>query len=103
MRTATANRASAADSGFRFKENCVEVRKILELQSGNFLADKMFDRLERGNFLAVHERERVADILGSAGPADTMDIIFRMLRHIVIDDVTDPGDIKPARGDVGRD
>ena len=32
-----------------------------------------------------------------------MDIIFRMLRHIVIDDVTDTRDIEPARGDIGRD
>ena len=32
-----------------------------------------------------------------------MDIIFRMLGHIVIDHVTDTGDIETARGDVGRD
>ena len=63
----------------------------------------MFDGLERGNFLAVHERERVAHVLGAAGAADAMDIIFRMLRHIVIDDVTDAGDVEPARGNIGRD
>ena len=63
----------------------------------------MFDRLERGNFFAVHKSEGVADILGAAGPADAMDVIFRMFRHVVIDDVTDTGDVEAARRNIGRD
>ena len=31
-----------------------------------------------------------------------MDIIFRMLRDVVIDDVAHAGDIDAARGDIGR-
>ena len=58
---------------------------------------------KRLDFLAVHQREGVAHILGAAGAADAMDIIFRMFRHIVVDDVTDAGDIESARGDIGRD
>ena len=67
------------------------------------MADETLDRLQRGDFLAVHEREGVADILRTTGAADAMHVIFGMLRHIVINDVTDTGDIETARGDVGCD
>ena len=63
----------------------------------------MFDGLQRGDFLAVHKCERVADILGATGASDAMHVIFRMLRHVVIDDVTYTGDVKAARRDVGGD
>ena len=58
---------------------------------------------KRRQFFAVHQGESVADVLGAAGAADPVHVIFRMLRHVVIDDVTDAGDVDPARGDVGRD
>ena len=32
-----------------------------------------------------------------------MDVIFRMLGHIIIDDMTDASDVEAARRDVGRD
>src|SRR5437762_9182776 len=91
----------AADRRFRFKEGGVEVGKILQLQSWNFLTDEMFDCLQCRHFLAVHQGEGVADILGAPSPANAMDIIFRMFRDIIIDDVTDAGDIEPARGYIG--
>ena len=40
---------------------------------------------------------------GAAGAADAMNVIFRMLRHVVVDHVTHVGDVDAARGDVGRD
>ncbi len=40
----------------------------------------MFDCLKRGDFFAVHQRERIADILGTTGAADAMDVIFRDAR-----------------------
>ena len=40
---------------------------------------------------------------GAAGAPDAVHVIFRMLRHIVIDNVTDAGDVESARGDIGRD
>ena len=63
----------------------------------------MFDRLQRLNFLAVHQSEGVTDILRASGTTNAMDVIFRMFGHIVIDNVTDAGDIKSARSDIGRD
>src|SRR2546421_4690314 len=92
-----------AASHFGFEEHCVKIWKIFQLQSRDFLADETLDRLQRGDFLAVHEREGVADILRTTGAADAMHVIFGMLRHIVINDVTDTGDIETARGDIGRD
>ena len=76
------------------EEHGVKIRKIFQLQPRNFLSDKSFDRLQRGQFLAVHQGERVADILRAASAADAMHVIFRMLRHIVIDDVTHAGDVE---------
>ena len=32
-----------------------------------------------------------------------MHVVFRMLRHIVVDDVADVGDVEPATGDVRGD
>src|SRR5260370_41478750 len=61
----------------------------------------MFDRLQRGDFLPVHKREGVADILGATGASDAMHVIFRTLRHVVIDDATYSGDVKAALRDVG--
>ena len=101
--------ASAADGAFaaarrlRFEQDGVEIGKILELQPRNLLSDGMFDRLQRGNFFAVHQGESVAYILRPPGSADAMDIIFRMFRDIVIDDVTDAGDVESARRDIGCD
>src|SRR5437763_16679350 len=63
----------------------------------------MLNRLQRGQFLSVHQGESVADVLGATGSSDAMDVILRMLWDIIIDDMTDAGDIEPARGDIGRD
>ena len=62
----------------------------------------MFDGLDGGKFFAAHKRESVADVLGAAGASDAVDVIFRMLRDVVIDHVAHAGDIESARGYVGR-
>ena len=63
----------------------------------------MLNRLQRPNFFAVHQGESVAHVLRAAGPADAMDIIFRMFRDIIIDDVTDAGNVESARRDISCD
>ena len=37
------------------------------------------------------------------GAADAVDVILRMLRHVVVDDVADVRDVQAARGDVRGD
>ena len=103
MRTSAANPTFTPAARLWLEKHRVEVGKIFELQARNFLPNKSFDRLQSRNFFAVHQREGVADILRTAGAADPMHVIFRVLRDIVIDDVTDTRDVEAARGDVGRD
>ena len=62
----------------------------------------MFDCLQGRQFPTARERERVANVLRAAGASDPVHVIFRMLGHIVIDDVTDSCDVEAARRDVGR-
>ena len=56
-----------------------------------------------GAFLGGHQGEGVAFGLGAAGAADAVHVVVGMLRHVVVDDVRDGGNIDAARGDVGRD
>jgi hypothetical protein len=55
------------------------------------------------NFVGRHEGEGVARSRRSAGPADAVNVVFRLLGNVVVDDVTDAGDIESALGDVRRD
>ena len=103
MRTAAAYCSSAAGRRLGFEQDGVKIRKTLQLQSRNFSSDESFDRLERHNFFTVHERERVADVLSAAGSSDPMHVIFGMLRDVIINDVTDAGNVESARSDVRRD
>ena len=36
-------------------------------------------------------------------PADAVHVVLGLLRHVVVDDVRDPGDVEPALRDVGGD
>ena len=60
----------------------------------------MFDRLQCRQFFAVRQSKSVAHILGAASASDAMHVVFGMLGHIVIDDVTHAGDVEPARCDI---
>jgi len=53
-----------------------------------------------GCVLGNHEGERVASGFRATRPPDAVDVILRMLRHVVIDHVAHVGDVQPARGDV---
>jgi hypothetical protein len=81
----------------------VEVIETLHLLPVDFLADEVLDLLHLLHVLTRHDRKGVALVLCAAGAADAVNIILRVLRHIVIDHVADAGDIDAARGDVGRD
>ena len=51
----------------------------------------------------VAERDRRAGGAGAGGAADSVDIAFRLVGHVVIDDVGDAVDVDAAGGDVGGD
>ena len=103
MSSAAADRAFTAGGRFGLEERGVEIREAFQFQARDLLAHEALDRVERRQLFAVHQGESVADILGAAGPADPVHVVFWMLGHIVIDDVTDAGDVDSARRNIGRD
>ena len=60
------------------------------------IPDQMF-------LFSVNQRERISCCLGTRGAPDPVDIIFRGIGNIKIDNVTDIFNIDPAGGDVGGD
>src|SRR5205809_7448862 len=95
MRATATNGTFPPGDDLRFKKHGVNVRKVLQLQPRNFLSNEMLNRLQRGQLLAVHQGEGVADILRATGSPNAMDVIFRVFGNIVINDVTDAVDIEP--------
>ena len=62
--------------------------------------------LDLGDRLLVDARDdgqRLAGLAGAAGAADAMDVILGVMGRVVVDHVTDVGDVEAARGDVGAD
>ena len=84
-------------AGFGFlKQRRVAVIEILQLHARNFLADEPLDGEDMPRILGNHDGEGVAARFRAARAADAMDVIFRMLRHVVVDDVADIGDVQSA-------
>jgi hypothetical protein len=54
-------------------------------------------------FRVVHEAHGGARATGAAGAADTVHVVFRELRQVVVEHVRDAGDVDAAGRDVGRD
>ena len=81
-------RGEVAMPGFVEKHRVLVV-EILELGAFDLFSNHPFDRLHMFGVFHNHERERVAAGFGAAGPADAMDVILRVVRHIEIDDVAD--------------
>jgi len=79
-------RGEIAMTGF-VKEHCVLVVEILQLGAFDLFSNKPFDRLHMFGIFHDHERKGVAASLGATGPADAMDVILRVVRHIEINDV----------------
>ena len=91
-----------AGLGF-FKQRRVGVGEVFHFHTRDCLADEAFDGEHMRRILGHHDGEGVAAVFGAAGAADAVDVIFGMLRHVVVDDVADVGDVQSARGDVGGD
>jgi len=54
MRATAANTAFAAGDDLRFKQYRVNVWKVFQFQPGNFLSNETLNRLQGGQFFAVH-------------------------------------------------
>ena len=91
-------------AGFAFLEqHGVFVIEIFQFHARDFLADEPFDGEHVAGVLGGHDGEGVAACLRAARAPDAMDVILRMLRHVVVDDVAHVRDVESARGDVRGD
>lgn len=64
------------------------------------------ETLERTQFALIirsDKTDRVAYRVRATGPANSVDVILRMHREVVVHHVRDTVDINAARGDIGRD
>ena len=66
-------------------------------------ANQPLDVTQIGAFLVIAERDREALGAGARGAADAVDVAFRHIGQVVIDDMRDAVDIDAARGDIGGD
>src|SRR4051812_10666192 len=61
------------------------VREVGDLHALNLLSDKAFNRRDKTFFVRGDQGQRIAHIDVAAGAPNPMDVIFGVLRHIVID------------------
>ena len=64
------------------------------------------ETLERTQFALIiwcDKTDRVAHRVRATGSADSVDVILRVHREVVVHHVRDAVDINAARGDIGRD
>src|SRR5690348_17346981 len=98
----------------RIREPPPEYHKVLiggdrsEIEARNrdardLLTDHALDGAHHRDLVRCHEREGVAIRRRPPRAANAVHVVLGLLRHIVIDDVRDPGDVQPALRDVGRD
>ena len=71
-------------------------------QFRNLPLDKLLDTVEFTLLLLVHERNGPPRSAGPRRAADAMDIIFGIVRHVIIDDHADILDVDTACDDVRR-
>src|SRR5438445_793159 len=76
------------------EESSVAVIKVFQFDPRNLLADESLDGIYVPDIFRDHQGEGVAFVFHAPGAADAMNIIFRVLRHVIIDDVADIGNIQ---------
>ena len=74
----------------------------LHFEPFNPFSNKTLDGGKYFKILGRNKCKSIASLLGAARAADAVNVVLRMLRHIVVDDVADAGDIDSSGGDVGR-
>src|SRR5688572_7088931 len=68
---------------------------------GDLLSDNALDRSHHGNLIGRHESEGVTGCCRAASSANAMNVILRLLRHVIVDDVRYSSHVQSALRDVG--
>src|SRR6185436_9452265 len=85
------------------EERCIVVGKLVEFDPLDPPSDESFDGGDVRTIFGHHDGEGIARGLGPAGAADSVHIVFRVLWHIVVNDMADVLNVQPASRDVRRD
>ena len=72
----------------------MEVVKVFQFVLWNLLVDKLFDRIKLSLLVRSDDSRRVAFTLRTARTADAVNLVLRVLGHVVVDDVGNVGNIK---------
>ena len=79
------------------------VVEALQFTAMEVLTDDALEAAEFAEVLAGDEGDRGTSCERAASTADTVDVIFELVREVEIEDVRDTVDVDTARGDIGRD
>ena len=79
------------------------VVEALQLTAMEVLADDAFEAAEFAKVFAGDEGDRGAGRERAASTADTVDVVFELVREVEVKDVGDTLDVDTARSDVGGD
>jgi hypothetical protein len=82
--------------------NVARVERMIDVHS-DLLADRPLDVSQESALLRIAEGDGDPIISSARGAANAMDIAFRLVRQIEVDDMGDAIDVDAARGDIGRD
>ena len=80
----------------------VFVIKAIEFEPRDFHADETLNRFDHRQVLRCDESEGIADRLRAAGPSDAVNVVLRVRRNIVIDDMGNARDIESPCRDIRR-
>ena len=90
-------RAFTVTAGGRFG------RQAFDLDARDLSADQVLDSAQQLRVVGRCQREGAAAFTGAAGTADAVDIVFRIERHVEIEDMGQAPDVQSARGHVAGD
>lgn len=85
------------------EQSRVSVREGRQFFAFNALADEGFDGFGEVEFIRCQESKGFACGFCSTRSADAVDIVLRVFRHTVIDDVSDARDVNATSGDIRCD
>src|SRR3954447_23962264 len=92
---------------FRLSHSALIGRYRPKIKSGNGdprdrLSDDALDLADHCDLVGGHEGESVSLARRATGAADTVNVVFGLLRHVVVDHVRDAADVEAALGNVRR-
>ena len=80
----------------------VTVLEVLQLDTLDFATNEPLDARHWIAVFGHHKSKRIARGLGPARTTNTMNLVLRVQRYVILDDMAHLWNIQAARGDVGR-